>query len=260
MSTKILPVIMCGGAGTRVWPESRETLPKQFIALIGDALDLPEDGACASTGPMFERADRHHQSRLPLPRRRSSCDEIGAQADIVLEPVRRDSGPAVAVAAELAAQRGAGDRRRRIRRRPCRARQPDAFVDVCAQGGRGAAARGYIVTLGVKPTEPATGYGYIRPGAPIVDDGAASARSRLSSRSPTARPPSAMSTSGYLWNSGNFFFRADMMQAEIAGIRAGDRRAPPPRRSPARTTDLDFLALDARRLRRTRRRSRSTMR
>ena len=104
MASKILPVIMCGGAGTRVWPESRETMPKQFIALLGDRSTFQETVARV-TGPMFDApiVITNHDYRFLV---KEQLDEIGAVATIVTEPVRRDSGPAVAVAATSPAERG----------------------------------------------------------------------------------------------------------------------------------------------------------
>jgi len=147
MSTKVVPVIMCGGAGTRVWPESRETYPKQFIALIGDRSTFQETVARV-TGPLFEPpiVITNHDYRFLV---KEQLDEIGACAIIVTEPVRRDSGPAVAVAATLAAQRGA-ETVVAVFAADHVVTKLDAFHDVCAKAAS-AAARGYIVTLGVKP-------------------------------------------------------------------------------------------------------------
>ena len=73
MSAEIVPVIMCGGAGTRLWPVSRESMPKQFVPLVGPDTDLPA-GACAHRRPRAVRApDRHHQRRFPLRRRRAAA-------------------------------------------------------------------------------------------------------------------------------------------------------------------------------------------
>ena len=107
MSRKILPVIMCGGAGTRVWPESRETMPKQFIPLIGKSSTFQETVRRVSDA-IFDApivvTNRDYRFLV-----REQLEEIGAQATIVIEPSRRDSGPAVAVAAELAANRDPAD-------------------------------------------------------------------------------------------------------------------------------------------------------
>ena len=105
--TKILPVIMCGGAGTRVWPESRETLPKQFIPLVGDRSTFQTTIAMLDD-PAFEKpiVVSNIDYRFLVA---DQLREIGAQADIVLEPMRRDSAAAVAVAAGIAARRSPRD-------------------------------------------------------------------------------------------------------------------------------------------------------
>jgi len=236
MSTKIVPVIMCGGAGTRVWPESRETYPKQFIALIGERSTFQETVARV-VGPMFEApiVITNHDYRFLV---KEQLDEIGATATIVTEPVRRDSGPAVAVAAELAAQRGpetvvavfAADHV---------VTKLDAFLEVCGRAAK-AAARGNIVTLGIKPTEPAIGYGYIRPGADI-DDGAYAVDAFV--EKPDRETAERYVASGYLWNSGNFVFRADTMLEELQAFEPEMAHAAAATVAAAKT-DLDFLALD----------------
>ena len=239
--SKILPVIMCGGAGTRVWPESRETCPKQFIPLVGDALDLPGDDPARHRADV-RAADRHHQSRLPLPRRGAARRDRGAPPTIVTEPVRRDSGPAVAVAATLAAAAGAGDDRRGVRGRPRRRQGSTRFVEVCAKAAK-AAADGYIVTLGIKPTEPADRLRL----HPARRDASATGVHAVERLRREARPGDG---------------RALRRRAAISGIpaisssaptpcwrscRRSSRRwrAPPRRPVAAAKTDLGFLALDA---------------
>ncbi|MEA2833796.1 MAG: mannose-phosphate guanylyltransferase / mannose-6-phosphate isomerase, partial [Methylobacteriaceae bacterium] len=102
---KILPVIMCGGAGTRVWPESRETLPKQFIPLIGERSTF-QMAIAMLDDPVFETpvVISNFDYRFLI---NDQLEQIGAKAEIVLEPRRRESGPAVAVAAGIAAAQGA---------------------------------------------------------------------------------------------------------------------------------------------------------
>ena len=102
MPQKIQPVIMCGGAGTRVWPESRETMPKQFIALIGPRSTF-QDSVLRVADPIFEPpiVVTNYDYRFLV---KEQLADIGVEAKIVTEPVRRDSGAAVAVAALLAAE------------------------------------------------------------------------------------------------------------------------------------------------------------
>ena len=103
MSVKIQPVIMCGGAGTRVWPESRETMPKQFIALVGTRSTF-QTSVLRVSGPGFDKpiVITNFDYRFLV---KEQLAEIGVAATIVNEPTRRDSGPAVAVAASLAGRR-----------------------------------------------------------------------------------------------------------------------------------------------------------
>jgi len=236
MPTKILPVIMCGGAGTRVWPESRETMPKQFIALIGVRSTF-QDTIARVTGPMYEApiVITNHDYRFRV---KEQLDEIGATATIVTEPVRRDSGPAVAVAATLAAERGA-ETVVALFAADHVVTKLDAFQDACAKAAD-AASLGYIVTLGVKPTEPAVGYGYIRPGAE-VGDAAYSVDAFI--EKPDRETAERYVTSGYLWNSGNFFFRADTMLEELQTFEP-EMAAAAAASVAGAAHDLDFFALE----------------
>jgi len=207
---KILPVIMCGGTGTRVWPESRESLPKQFIPLIGTRSTFQMTMENLSD-PVFETpvviSNRDYRflaaEQLRL---------IGRKAQIVLEPVRRDSGPAVAVAAELAA-RISPDTIVAVLAADHVVQDCAGFVALCKEAAAAAAA-GFIVTLGIKPREPATGYGYIKTGKTILQDGAVLKLEGFVEK-PDAETAKQYIAENYLWNSGNFFFRADVMQAEL---------------------------------------------
>ena len=238
MPIKIQPVIMCGGAGTRVWPESRETMPKQFIALLGVRSTF-QDTVLRVTGPAFEApiVITNIDYRFLV---REQLAEIGVEATIVNEPTRRDSGPAVAIAAVLAAERGPETVAAVFASDHVITKQ-DAFVEVCLAAGA-AAEKGYIVTLGVKPTEPATGYGYIRPGAKIGSVEASKVEAFV--EKPEREIAERYVEAGYLWNSGNFFFRADVMVGELTEFEPQMLEAA--RAAVARAkTDLGFLALDA---------------
>src|SRR6266436_5894774 len=106
MPTQIIPVIMCGGAGTRLWPVSRESMPKQFVPLIGEGTTFQQVMARVSDPELFARpiVVTNENFRFVVAEQLRDC---GIKADIVLEPTRRDSGPAVAVAAALAIERDA---------------------------------------------------------------------------------------------------------------------------------------------------------
>jgi mannose-1-phosphate guanylyltransferase/mannose-6-phosphate isomerase len=230
---------MCGGAGTRVWPESRETMPKQFIPLIGKSSTF-QDAVRRVSDPLFDTpvvvTNRDYRFLV-----REQLEEIGAPAMIVTEPSRRDSGPAVAVAAALAAKRDPNTVVAVFAADHVIANQGE-FLRTCAAAAA-AAADGYIVTLGVTPSEPATGYGYVRPGAAI---GAGEARAvEAFVEKPDLATAERYVAQGYLWNSGNFFFRADVMLDELRALEPEMAEATARALADA-VDDLGFLALDPR--------------
>jgi mannose-1-phosphate guanylyltransferase/mannose-6-phosphate isomerase len=236
---KILPVIMCGGSGTRVWPESRESLPKQFIPLVGDTSTF-QTTMTMLADPAFEKpiVVSNFDYRFLVA---DQLREIGAEADIVLEPVRRDSGPAVAVAAGLAARRSP-DSIVVVLAADHVVRDQAGLVELCKTAAE-AAARGFIVTLGVKPDCPATGYGYLRAGAPIAP-GSYVLKLEAFVEKPDRETAQDYIDAGYFWNSGNFIFRADVMQQEIAHFEPGIAEAAEAAINAAKT-DLGFLVLNA---------------
>ena len=238
MTKKILPVIMCGGAGTRVWPESRETMPKQFIALMGPRSTF-QDTVLRVTGPDFEPpiVITNHDYRFRV---KEQLAEIEVEAQIVCEPVRRDSGPAVAVAAVLAAKQDPQAVVGVFASDHVVTKQAE-FLATCAAAAE-AGALGYIVTLGVMPTEPAIGYGYIRPGAAIAKTQARKVEAFV--EKPERPVAETYVAEGYLWNSGNFFFRADTMIEELRAHEPQILESAMLAIEKAQR-DLGFLALDA---------------
>ena len=235
---KILPVILCGGSGTRLWPASRESMPKQFIPLLEDLSNFQVTAkrfdhpgfakplVLASSDVRFIVAEQLH--------------EIGITAEIALEPMRRDSAAAVAVATCLA-QRHGPETLVLIVPADHLMSDLDAYVAACLDAADGA-RRGFIMTLGVSPTAPATGYGYIHAGEPIPGTGAF--RVERFVEKPDAATASRYIEQGFLWNSGNFMFRADVMAAELrqhvpAVLDAAQASVD------SAQADLDFLRLDA---------------
>ena len=161
MDRRIIPLIMCGGAGTRLWPASREVRPKQFLPLFGTRSTFQDTMLRVSDAALFERpiVVTNAAYRFMV---LEQLNEIGIEADILLEPMRRDSGPAIAAGAAFAQTRDAdalilalaadhvvGD--------------TAAFIAACREGLIAADA-GRIVTFGIRPERPATEYGYISPG------------------------------------------------------------------------------------------------
>lgn len=237
MPFQIIPVIMCGGAGTRLWPVSRESMPKQFVPLIGQGSTFQQVMRRVCDPELFARpiVITHSEFRFVVAEQLRDC---GISADIVLEPVRRDSGPAVAVAAVLAGERDpealvlmlAADHV--IRRAP-------EFRDACREAAD-TAAQGRIVTFGIHPTYAATNYGYIRVGKAINGAGVREVEAFV--EKPDAQTASKYVAEHYLWNSGNFLFHAATMWQEIEQFEP--LMAEAVRASVAGSTrDLDFLRL-----------------
>ncbi|KQT78407.1 mannose-1-phosphate guanyltransferase [Methylobacterium sp. Leaf466] len=237
----ILPVILCGGSGTRLWPASRESMPKQFTALVspasstfqetarrvGDAASFGRPTVITSSDARFIVAEQLAQA--------------GIAADILLEPERRDSAAAVAVAA-LHAAATAADAVVLIMAADHVIGDTAAFAAAARAAAEGARA-GYIMTLGIEPTRPATDYGYIRRGRPLEGDGAACTVARFVEK-PDAAGAEALIADGALWNSGYFLFRADVMIAELRAHVPEILEAAEGALAQA-TRDLDFIRLDA---------------
>jgi mannose-1-phosphate guanylyltransferase/mannose-6-phosphate isomerase len=194
-----------------MWPESRESLPKQFIPLIGERSTFQSVVSLVGDPEVFEPAvvitNFDYRFRVA-----EQLSEIGAEATIVLEPERRDSAAAVGAAAAWAAARDpktvvavlAADHVFADSRQ---------FAQLCARAA-GAAAAGEIVTFGVTPDHPATGYGYIHAAEPLAVDPQVRRIEKFVEK-PDETRARAFIEDGYLWNSGNFVFRADTMLEEL---------------------------------------------
>src|SRR5580704_317694 len=235
----LIPVIMCGGAGTRLWPVSRESMPKQFVPLVGEHSTFQQVLCRIRDATMFDRpiVITHSEFRFIVAEQMREC---AIEGDIVLEPMRRDSAIAVGVAAVLAAARDPASTVIVLAADHV-VRDPDAFARACLEAAA-AAADGRIVTFGIPPTFPATNYGYIRPGAKL-DGGAAFAVTSFVEK-PDAATAGRYIADGYLWNSGNFVFRADVMLGEIARFEPDIAKAAKAAVG-GMTKDLDFLRLPA---------------
>ncbi len=235
----LIPVVMCGGAGTRLWPVSRESMPKQFVPLVDERSTFQQVLGRIADTELFDRPIiiTNSDFRFIVAEQLRECE---IEADIVLEPMRRDSAMAVAVAAALARQRDP-DASVLILAADHVVRNVAAFKSACREAAT-AAAEGLIVTFGINPTFPATHYGYIRPGS-RVNGGAALAVEAFVEK-PDAETAGGYVAENYLWNSGNFAFRADIMLDEIARyepeIGAAAKLA-----VDGMERDLDFLRLPA---------------
>jgi mannose-1-phosphate guanylyltransferase/mannose-6-phosphate isomerase len=201
----IFPVILCGGAGTRLWPASRDDRPKQFLSLAGDLTLFQETLARVTPltgdgGRIVVVAGRDHAASI--------AEQLGeVEAVLLVEPVGRDSAPAVAAAAEWIARRDPGGVALFV---ASDHHIPDgAGFRAAVLEGAEAAEAGRIVTFGVRPSEPSSAYGYIQP------DGPGLTRVRRFVEKPDRQRAEAYVAAGYLWNSGNFVVRADVLLAEL---------------------------------------------
>ncbi|WP_177234879.1 mannose-1-phosphate guanylyltransferase/mannose-6-phosphate isomerase [Bradyrhizobium sp. cf659] len=219
MDKRIIPLIMCGGAGTRLWPASREVRPKQFLPLFGSRSTFQDTLLRVSDASLFDRpiVITNASYRFMV---LEQLAEIGIEADVILEPMRRDSGPAIAAGAVFAQNR-ASDAIVLALAADHVVQDKAAFVAACREGLTAASA-GRIVTFGVKPERPATEYGYISPGEVISGEVHAVARFV---EKPDAVKAADYVSSGYLWNSGNFMFPATVLLDEYRKVDAASVEA-----------------------------------
>ncbi|KXG85242.1 mannose-1-phosphate guanylyltransferase [Agrobacterium bohemicum] len=208
---KIIPVLLAGGAGSRLWPVSRDQLPKQFQPLVGNlstyqqTLQRVNDEALYGEPLVITNEDFRFFARR-------QAEEIDLTATVVLEPARRDSAAAMAAAAVLAERREPGSLVLALAADHV-VLDNDKFSEAVKLGAS-AAEQGNIVVFGLTPTEPRTSYGYINPG-PSIDGNEDLCVVEAFVEKPDEETAISYVEKGYLWNSGNFLFRSDVMIAEL---------------------------------------------
>ncbi|MBL6939308.1 MAG: mannose-1-phosphate guanylyltransferase/mannose-6-phosphate isomerase [Alphaproteobacteria bacterium] len=237
-TSAIHPVILSGGSGTRLWPLSRRSLPKQLLALNGKRTMIQDTvmraAEAANASPPILLCNEAHRFIVA-----EQMQEIGiVPASIVLEPFGRNTAPAAAVAALLVAEE---DTQGAVLLLPSDHVVTDraAFLLAVAQA-HAAAMLGHIVTFGVHPQAPETGYGYIERGEPAGD---AFLVRRFVEKPNRETAESYCAAGNYFWNSGMFVFRADVMLSEM------ERREPELLGAcrgalAAGKRDADFIRLD----------------
>ncbi len=237
----IVPVILSGGSGTRLWPVSRESFPKQLWPLVSEHTML-QDTARRGVGPAFAApivvCNQEHRFLIAEQMREAGI----AHAQIVLEPVGRNSAPAITAAALIASEQNP---RAVLWMMAADAAMKDttALQSALAQAVTAADA-GRIVTFGMKPHRAETAYGYLEPGAELPDAPGVHELTRFIEK-PDAPAAAALFAGGkHLWNSGMFVFRADVLLAEMERY-APDVLAAMQAAVTSRTHDLDFIRLDA---------------
>jgi mannose-1-phosphate guanylyltransferase/mannose-6-phosphate isomerase len=235
----IVPVILSGGSGTRLWPVSRASFPKQLWPLLSERTLIQETARRAigagfappvvvcNNEHRFLIAEQLREAGVPTPR-------------ILLEPCGRNSAPAICAAALLIAEQS-----------------PDAVIWMMAADAAitrtealgqalayavAAAQAGHIVTFGMKPTSPEIGYGYIEVGEALAEAPGAHRVARFVEKPDAVTAASLVSDGRHLWNSGMFVFSARTLLGEMETY-APDVLAAVRRALAARSSDLDFIRL-----------------
>ena len=236
----LIPLILSGGSGTRLWPVSRRNLPKQFLNLAGQSTlfqqtlartqtlpDLAAPIVVASDDHRFLAAEQLHEAGID-------------DATIVLEPLARNTAPAIALGALCAL-----------------ARDPDALLlvlpadhliadgasfEAAVANARPLADQGWLVTFGIRPDAPETGFGYIRRGEGLASDTFKVAQFVEKPDRSTAE--GYLADGGYDWNSGMFLFKAARYLDEL-GQHAPAMLTAVKKAYAAATHDLDFVRIDA---------------
>ena len=237
-ASPIIPVILCGGAGVRLWPLSRAAKPKQFLK-IGADHSLIQQTLLRCSGPAFDAkaiiVSGESQRFLIAEDLRS----IGREAEIMLEPLRRDSCAAVAAGC-FAALKRSPDAMVLALAADHHISETEKFVSAVLQAQHDA-MQGYLVTFGVQPQSAATGYGYIKPGEVMRVEGSRKIEKFV--EKPNQETALRYVQEGYLWNSGNFLFLASAFLSELKQHAPGVFEAVKASVDHAKKDD-DFVRLD----------------
>lgn len=247
---RITPVILSGGSGTRLWPLSRKRRPKQMLPLLEQKSMLQLTAARAADPALFHAP--------VVVTAAAHADEVAAQLGqgvrLILEPCARNTAPAIALAALAASPEDL----LLVMPSDHLIAEPGRFLDTVAKGVP-AAERAMLVTFGVRPTRPETGYGYIRRGE-ALGDGVFRAE-RFLEKPDFATASAFLADGGYDWNAGIFLFTAgafldalaayapDILAAAQAALvgaeRSGTRTTPAPRAfAEARSESIDRAVME----------------
>ena len=211
-SGSIVPVILSGGAGSRLWPLSRKALPKQLLALAGKQTMIQETAARARGGAFAAPiviSGQDHRFLVAEQLRAAGIDD----ARIILEPAGRNTAPAAAIAALKVLE---DDPEGLLLLMPSDHVIADRQAFQAAVGVAAKAAReGALVTFGIMPTAPHTGYGYIKAGPAVAGIAGAATVARFVEKPDRATAESYLAEGGYYWNSGMFLFSAAAFLAEM---------------------------------------------
>lgn len=212
----IVPVILSGGAGARLWPLSRKAMPKQLLALAGECTMIQET-AVRAVGDGFAAplviSNQEHRFLIAEQLRAAGI----APGAIILEPAGRNTAPAAAIAALMVAQT---DPQALVLLMPSDhvVDNRAAFHAAVAIAAK-AAETGALVTFGIRPVGPETGYGYIKVAAPLAEAPGAFAIVRFVEKPDRAAAEAYLAAGDYVWNSGMFLFRAGIFLDELARLQ-----------------------------------------
>lgn len=206
--TQIVPVILCGGSGTRLWPRSRAAMPKPFLPLIGEQTIFEATLArCAPFAAPVIVTGAAHLSHVEA--------QLGGRgAAIIVEPQARNTAAAIA----LAALRLPEDAVMLVCPSDHHIGDPQAFARA-AQSAAALASEGWLVSFGIEATAPETGYGYLKRGDALGEDCFRTAQ--FVEKPDPERAKAFLSEGGYAWNGGIFAFRVSTFLAELEAHRPG---------------------------------------
>jgi mannose-1-phosphate guanylyltransferase/mannose-6-phosphate isomerase len=236
----IYPVILSGGSGSRLWPLSRKLLPKQLLTLVGHGTLLQQTVSRVSEDAGFAApviiANEEHRFIIAEQMRAAGI----APKALLLEPVGRNTAPAVAIAALRLLQ---DEENALMVVMPSDHVVADATAfQTAVEQATNAARAGYLVTFGIVPERGETGYGYIAPGDALSDCAETRAVARFIEK-PNAEDAERYVSAGYLWNSGIFMFAASTFIDELQRLQP-DMVASCREALAGAKTDADFIRLD----------------
>jgi mannose-1-phosphate guanylyltransferase/mannose-1-phosphate guanylyltransferase/mannose-6-phosphate isomerase len=214
MTDKITPLILSGGSGTRLWPLSTPERPKQFLRLYGDETMIVQtlrraEGRDLFAPPIIVGAARHEPLLLEALAHVNSRDGVA-----ILEPCARNTAPAIA----LGAHEAGGDALVLVMPSDHVIRDTQAF-HASVMRAVPAALEGQLVTFGIEPTGPETGFGYILAGDALAGMTGVFNSKGFTEKPVLARAQDMLSSGDYLWNAGIFLFRTDAFLAELARLQ-----------------------------------------
>jgi mannose-1-phosphate guanylyltransferase/mannose-6-phosphate isomerase len=242
MNSNVVPVILCGGTGSRLWPVSRYAYPKQFHALVGQKSLLQQttdrlSGISALGGCIFV-TNQEYRFLVADQVQESGQDKV----EILLEPCGRNSAPAVACAALRASIDADSDPVLVVMPADHVISRDDDFRERLEEA-ISIAKKGRLVTFGVVPNRAETGYGYIETGEPLGVDGTARIVRRFVEKPDSGAAGEYVASGNYLWNSGVFVFKAARYLEEL-GRHRPDILASCQQAVRDATVDMDFVRLD----------------